>query len=328
MSNEEILKLRWKKTDKTLRDYIPKFKKIESDIVDDVIEIFDSLDITYSDLNKAISKSEKRKLDRNIEKWREKGYMKTYLSILTNKRKYTYSNLIEIMLFVMYLESSKNVESITKEIYMIVAEDIYSQAYEDYKRARPDKKPPKRISLTWEYIWGMIIVPSFNKNWTDYLELLVMTNAQEMFKQCLICLQQNKKIKAKDLKDLVHKQRNRIIDINGDKESGALVDTTRGLGNDIYTDSFDDKDLQVRFVAEMDNRTTPMCESMNNMLFYVNDYNHFYRYSAMDKKDVYYSCYGLEAGVNLPPINNHFHWCRSTITYDLQGDFIYLDDAR
>ena len=56
---------------------------------------------------------------------------------------------------------------------------------------------------------------------------------------------------------------------------------------------------------------------MNNMLFYVNDWNRFYRYSDIDKKDVLYTVKGLETGINLPPIDNHFHWCRSTITYQL-----------
>ena len=58
-----------------------------------------------------------------------------------------------------------------------------------------------------------------------------------------------------------------------------------------------------------------MCESMNNMLFFVNDWNKFYRYSDIDGRDVLYTVKGLEQGINLPPINNHFHWCRSTVTY-------------
>lgn len=53
------------------------------------------------------------------------------------------------------------------------------------------------------------------------------------------------------------------------------------------------------------------------MLFYVNDWNKFYRYSDIDGKDVLYTVNGLEQGINLSPINNHFHWCRSTVTYQI-----------
>ena len=116
----------------------------------------------------------------------------------------------------------------------------------------------------------------------------------------------------------MQKQMNRIICINGDKYSGVISDTCRQLGNKIYTDPFkEEKGLQIRFIAEMDKRTTKMSESMNNMLFYVNDWNKFYRYSEIDKKAVLYTVKGLEQGINLPPINNHFHWCRSTITYSI-----------
>ncbi len=75
------------------------------------------------------------------------------------------------------------------------------------------------------------------------------------------------------------------------------------------------KKLRARFIAEIDDRTTKMCDGMNGMLFYVNDWNRFYRYSDDDKRDVLYTIKGLEVGANLPPINNHFHYCRSTITY-------------
>lgn len=60
---------------------------------------------------------------------------------------------------------------------------------------------------------------------------------------------------------------------------------------------------------------THLCFS--SMLFYVNDWNKFYRYSDIDGKDVLYTVNGLEQGINLSPINNHFHWCRSTVTYQI-----------
>ena len=44
------------------------------------------------------------------------------------------------------------------------------------------------------------------------------------------------------LNDLLKKQSNRILNINGNKESGALVDTAIGLGNDAYVLAGGEKD--------------------------------------------------------------------------------------
>ena len=78
----------------------------------------------------------------------------------------------------------------------------------------------------------------------------------------------------------------------------------------------------------MDKITTEMCETLNNQIFNVNDWNTYQRWSAADDKMVVYKTFGLEAGANLPPINNHFHWCRSTITYNTEIDSDNIKDIK
>ena len=312
MSNEEILDKRWSKTDKTLKEYLPKIKKLGKKAVDDIKEMFDSLDITYLDLNKPISKSEKSKLDRKIDEWKENGLVTGYfLFLIVSKKKYTYSDMLEILIYGIYAEQNARIKKYSKTIFTTTANDIYKQAVEEKK-----EKPKKDFSLTWEMIYSLLWIPTYNKSWDEYLDLLALTNEQEMYKEIINNIGQKKKLNANVLNTLTTKQINRILSINEDKYSGALNDATRTLGNKAYLEPFkEQKDLQVRFVAEVDKKSTDMCLSMNNYLFYVNDWNRFYRYSDVDKKEVLYTVFGLEQGANLPPINNHFHWCRSTITY-------------
>ena len=278
--------------------------------MDKLMGMFDTLNITYSDLNKPISKAEKRRLDRNIDKWQEQGILNGYLGyLIASKKKYTYSDLLEILIYGIYAEKEEKQYKLSKEVFTVVANDIYNQACSDL-----NKKSKKKI--TWSFIDDLIWVAIYNKSFKDYLSLLTLTAQQEMNKQILSIIQQNKELEEKMIVDLIDKQNKRFLSINDDKFSGILSDACRTLGNKAYTEPFkEDKDLQVRFIAEMDKRTTEMCESMNNMLFFVNDWNKFYRYSDIDGRDVLYTVKGLEQGINLPPINNHFHWCRSTITY-------------
>lgn len=313
MSNEEILNKRWEKTDKTLRDYLKKFNDLGIEVTDKLVDMFDTLNVTYSNLNKPISNAEKRKLDRNIKEWQKRGLLTGYFAyLIESKNKYTYSDLLEVLIYGIYAEKQAKQYEMSKEVFTTVANDIYGQACKELKRKPKDK-------INWSFIEDLLWVAIYNKSFKNYLSLLTLTAEQEMNKQILTVLQQNKKLEEGMLSDLVSKQNNRILSINKDKFSGVLSDTCRSLGNKIYIEPFkEEKDLQVRFIAEMDKRTTEMCESMNNMLFFVNDWNEFYRYSDIDGKEVHYKVKGLEEGVNLPPINNHFHWCRSTITYQIE----------
>ena len=323
MSNDEILNKRWKMTDKILENNLKHFKSIGIDTIDDIVEMMESLDIAYNDLNKPISKADKRKLDKNIKEWKKSKLFTEYFAYLvTSKSKYTYADLIEILLYWIYIVQEKQFDELSKLVFVEVADDVYRQALDEIPI-----KPKKEFSLTWEFIWSFLWIPTYNKRWEEYLKLLTMTNQQEMYKLIIGNLQQDRPIKEADLKELTRKQVNRVISINDGKYSGILSDTSRLLGNKVYTEPFkEEKGLQVRFVAEIDKRTTKMCEGLNNQLFYVNDWNRFYRYSDIDKRDVLYNVYGLEIGVNLPPINNHFHWCRSTITYQLEESI--ADDVR
>ena len=312
MSNEDILSQRWKKTDKTLKDYLKRFRSISTETLDKLVEVFDTLDITYTDLNRPISKDEKRRLDRKIKEWKKQGLLTGYFAYLISKKsKYTYSDLLEILVYGVYVEQEEKIKSASKEVFTIVAKDVYSQALKEIP-----VKPKKKFSLTWEFIWSLLWIPTYNKSWDNYIQLLTMNNYQEAYKQIVQVIQQNKDLNDSMLKDLMKKQCNRILSINDDKYSGVLSDTCIALGNKVYTEPFkDEDDLKVRFIAVIDSKTTKMCRGMNNMLFYVNKTNKFFRYSDYDGRDVYYECKGLVGGINLPPILNHFHWCRSTITY-------------
>ncbi len=310
MSNEDILNRRWQKTDKTLKEYLAKFQELSRLTLDDICDLFDSLDIVYKDINKRISLNEEKKLKRKINQWNEDGILIGYfLFLVESKNKYSYADMIEILLYGLYMQQYQRIQKYGKNVFNIVANDIYDQAVQDIG------KEPKKFSLTWEMIQSLLWIPTYNKSWNDYLLLLTMTNVQESYKDILSSIQKNK-LNKNALNSLLKKQMNRIICVNDDKFSGVLNDTVRALANEVYIEPFkEDKTLQVRFIAEIDKRSTEMCLSMNDMLFYVNDWNEFTRYSDIDKRIVNYKVYGLERGINLPPITNHFHWCRSTITY-------------
>lgn len=320
MDNKTILNNRWNYTDLKLKDYLRIYKKTNLKTQDNVQDIFNGIDFNYMDLNKPISNNQRKKLSRVVDEWKQlellKGYFEYKVIEILNKRYITNQEMLSILLWGAFVKERSQLDEYEEVLFTEIGQDLYKQGIDEIK---PTKK--KKWSLTWEYIWSMLCLPNVKgSSWITYIEALALTNAQEIERQTIIQLQQNKKPNIEDdvFKNILKKQQNRYISINDDKISGALDSQVVEIANKSLLKAGEDvgqKKLRARFIAEIDDRTTKMCDGMNGMLFYVNDWNRFYRYSDDDKRDVLYTIKGLEVGANLPPINNHFHYCRSTITY-------------
>lgn len=320
MDNKTILNNRWNYTDLKLKDYLRIYKKTNLKTQDNIQDIFNSIDFNYMDLNKPISNNQRKKLSRVVDEWKQlellKGYFEYKVIEILNKRYITNQEMLSILLWGAFVKERNQLDEYEEVLFTEIGQDLYKQGIDEIK---PTKK--KKWSLTWEYIWSMLCLPNVKgSSWITYIEALALTNAQEIERQTIIQLQQNKKPNIEDdvFKNILRKQQNRYISINDDKISGALDSQVVEIANKSLLKAGEDvgqKKLRARFIAEIDDRTTKMCDGMNGMLFYVNDWNRFYRYSDDDKRDVLYTIKGLEVGANLPPINNHFHYCRSTITY-------------
>lgn len=320
MDNKTILNNRWNYTDLKLKDYLRIYKKTNLKTQDNIQNIFNGIDFNYMDLNKPISNNQRKKLSRVVDEWKQlellKGYFEYKVIEILNKRYITNQEMLSILLWGAFVKERNQLDEYEEVLFTEIGQDLYKQGIDEIK---PTKK--KKWSLTWEYIWSMLCLPNVKgSSWITYIEALALTNAQEIERQTIIQLQQNKKPNIEDdvFKNILKKQQNRYISINDDKISGALDSQVVEIANKSLLKAGEDvgqKKLRVRFIAEIDDRTTKMCDGMNGMLFYVNDWNRFYRYSDDDKRDVLYTIKGLEVGANLPPINNHFHYCRSTITY-------------
>lgn len=320
MDNKTILNNRWNYTDLKLKDYLRIYKKTNLKTQDNIQDIFNGIDFNYMDLNKPISNNQRKKLSRVVDEWKQlellKGYFEYKVIEILNKRYITNQEMLSILLWGAFVKERNQLDEYEEVLFTKIGQDLYKQGIDEIK---PTKK--KKWSLTWEYIWSMLCLPNLKgSSWITYIEALALTNAQEIERQTIIQLQQNKKPNIEDdvFKNILKKQQNRYISINDDKISGALDSQVVEIANKSLLKAGEDvgqKKLRARFIAEIDDRTTKMCDGMNGMLFYVNDWNRFYRYSDDDKRDVLYTIKGLEVGANLPPINNHFHYCRSTITY-------------
>lgn len=320
MTNEEILNTRWNDVDKYLKDYLKNYKKVNRKTRDNIQKVFNEINVTYNDINKPISKVQKERLDRYILDTKEKGLLSGYFGykarLIYSKKNVTYLEMLEIMLMACFVEENNQLDEYNNLLYYDVCKHSYEKGIEDIGKM----KKIKPISFKLPILYTLLNIPIFNTTAENYMYSLSISNAEETLKNTLINIQLNKELNVdnKYYKDLFDKQTNRLINVNDDKFSGGMVNIVDNLTNEAYLQAgIDTNTEKCRFVAEMDKRTTKMCQTLDNQIFNTKEMNVYQRYSEADKRIVTYHTKGLVQGENLPPINNHFHWCRSTITYQL-----------
>lgn len=317
--NEKIINKRWGYTRKELKQFRKEYDKLNKETQDKLQEIFTSYNITYDKLYKTISYNDKQRLKRKINQWKKMGIYKGYFEFRVEelmKGKITYRDLIEILLYGAYAEEEEELDFKIKTLFSNVALDCYNQGREELKK--------KKKSIIPVYIlnsFGIMLIDGCI--WQNYFDALVLTNMQEILKQYLILLQQEKELDAysKLIQQILDMQRNRLISVSDDKYSGGLDKYTTALGNEAYLGASEFEDVPVIFISDLCENVTEMCKYMDGMIFHIRNINTFKRPMGRTKNDLVIedvSVKGLVAGINLPPINQHFHWCHSTISYQVE----------
>lgn len=310
MNNQLIIDQRWKKTEKSFRKYLKQIRLLYRETGDDVIDILKSLNVRYEDLNRTVPSNVRRQVRRKIETWRKEGIVKGYFAYMVSSlTRYTYAKVLEILIYGLYLSKGKQINAVSNRIFKETAQDCYDQGKDDLKQERKD--------MTWTMILPFLMIPDLNVTYEQYLTALQETASDEMYRKVLECVRMDAEVESEDLDPLLEKQSNRVLNVNDDKESGIVVDTARGVGNGAYASADDGKDQLIRFIAEVDDKTTKMCRSLDGQIFHTQAWNRFTRYSDYYKGLHTFYWFGLERGLNMPPINDHFHWCRSTMTYQI-----------
>lgn len=318
LDRDQLLNRRWKQCEKAMRKAMPLITAEYRDIGDDVIQIADELKLDPSKLDKKVPNNIRRKVEKRMSDWKREGIFRGYLEFLGKSLTHTFRDVLFILIFGCYLMHMKKIERIANDVFKVSAVSAYGQALQELPEEKKTGYTIKKI--TNKTVEKMVTVPILDLNFHDYLQGESLTQADEMKNFVLTITMQAQDLDEEVMRTRIVKQRNRILLVREDKFSGTLNDTARVVANNAYIANFMNiPKLQVRFIAEMDEKTTKMCRSLDLQLFYINDWNHFERYSETHKKHIRIDLFGLMRGVNLPPITDHFHWCRSTITYDIDN---------
>lgn len=319
---KDILKSKWGKSDKELEKFLNEYKKLDYIFRDKIQNVFNDYDMTYDNMFKFADNNTKAKYNRIISQGDLKGYNGRIIQKMGKKRKVKNYDLFRCLIMYYVLQENKKLNEQIKELLEKNSQIAYKQAEKECKGLKHKKK----WGLKDSWLEELMVLPTYSGIvWADYMESIVGYFGREITKEAMVEMQHEMKpdITNPVMKKMLDKKQTSLLTKKIgyedkpeylDKFSGSIDLLNCYVMNKAMLQAYMDYGIKkVVFVAEEDEKTTKMCTSLSGQEFNIYDINEFERYSAVDEKIVTYRIKGLQVGVNMPPINNHFHYCRSTI---------------
>lgn len=233
-----------------------------------------------------------------------------------NRTRVKNNEILELLIYGAYIEEQSKLNKNEKQIMKDDINYYYQEGQKEVLRTQKRNKPISIIDM------ALFLYLLEQTNLEQYIQMTIQYNAQQMYKQTLINIQQQKELEIEndEFQRIINQQQNTKLCINNEKISGFMDNQLIGLNNKAKVEGIKeiDNNGKVKFIAVTDGNETDMCHSLDGQIFYINKENVFNRYYGETQKELRIQeikCNGLILGLNLPPISHHFHWCRSTITY-------------
>ena len=311
----------WEIHDNYLKQLKQLYNKTSRQTQNRLQEIFDTFNFTSENIYDIADNKTKKRINTYIEQWKEQKLLTGYFGVLANniykRTRVKNSEILELLIYSAYIEEQNKLEGQEKQIMYEDANYYYEQGQQEVNK----KKKPSILTMT--LFLALLDQPLYNGyTFEQNIEVAIRYNVQQIYKQCLINIVQNKEndIDNIEFQNIIKRQQSTKLNINGEKMSGNMDLIMIGLNNKCIVEGIKtiDKNAKVQFISDRCDNVTPMCMNMDRMIFNVNDYNDFTRYIGTSIKDVKQEklhIFGLVQGINMPPINNFFHWCHSYLIY-------------
>lgn len=321
----------WDNVDKSLEEYYIKYLEEQIDLKDSLQNTFNSINnLSSFDEIKNVSKDvDTQRFKRYIEKEKdnipEDSYLYYLIVLYLAKKKIKNDEMLKLLIYLEYYKSKIKLDGIEEVLFKDIVKDAKEKSEKEISKL-PNIKPIELNTIDY-ILLGILAIPNnLGYIWEDYKESITKYNAEELERLTLSKIASGEVLNIDDFEytKLLEKQRKRQINIHDGIVSGAIENEVDNIFNQTKLEVGKEYGIKkCKFIAVEDKKTTKMCESLNNQVFLLDDYNTYQRYSESDGRVVTYTTYGLVVGDNLPPIDNHFHYCRSTITY--QTDMKYVE---
>lgn len=211
-----------------------------------------------------------------------------------------------MLIYSAYIEEQSKLEEQEKQIMYEDANYYYQQGIKEVDK----KKKPSIIPMA--LFLALLDQPNYSGfELKQYIDIIIKHNTEQLYKQVIYNIQQQKELEidSSEFQNIIKKQNNQKLNINGDKISGAMDLQMIGLNNLAKVEgikSVTEDNSKVRFIAVEDSSTTRMCKSLDEQIFKINGYNEFTRYYGNNSKELelkQFKVYGLVLRNKYAPYN-------------------------
>lgn len=319
----------WQYHDKKMKELKQLYLKVSKQTQNKLQEIIDTFKFDFNTLYNIADTKTKKRVNTYIEEWKDKGLLTGYFGTLAKsiygRTRVKNSEILELLIYGAYIEEQSKIQEQELNIMYDDANYYYQEGQQEVNNTLSKKERKPINILKWALFLALMDEPNVKGYvFEQYIQATIQFNAQQIYRQMTIDLQQQKQpdITNDIYQNLIKRQNNSKLNINGDKISGDIDAQLIGLNNLAKVEAIKevDNNARVRFIAVIDGNETDMCHSLDGQIFYIDKENTFDRYYGETQSELRIQrvrCKGLVLGLNLPPISHHFHWCRSTITYQV-----------
>lgn len=280
----------WEQHDNYIKQLKQLYNKTSKQTQNRLQELFDTFNFTTENIYDIADDKIKKRINTYIEQWKEQKLLTGYFGVLANniyrKTRVKNSEILELLIYSAYIEEQNKLEEQEKQIMYEDANHYYQEGIKEVEKKKKSSVIPMALFL------ALLDQPNCSGlTWEQYIEATMQYNTQQIYKQAILNIQQQKnlEIDSSEFQTIINRQNNQRLNINNDKISGAVDLQMIGLNNLAKVEGIKlnaDDDAQVEFWAVTDEHSTEMCQSMNMMRFYINKENKFDRYWGNSKKDV------------------------------------------
>lgn len=272
----------WKQHDSYMKQLKQIYNKTSKQTQNRLQELFDTFNFTSENIYNIADNKTKKRINNYIEQWKEQKLLIGYFGLLANniyrRTRVKNSEILELLIYSAYIEEQSKLEEQEKQIMYEDANYYYEQGQQEVNK----KKKPSILAMA--LFLALLDQPNYSGfNWKQYIEATIQYNAQQIYKQAILNMQQQKglEIDSNEFQTIIQRQNNQKININNDKISGAADLQMIGLNNLAKVEGIKEvteDNSKVRFVAVEDESTTKMCQSLDEQIFNIKGSNEFTRY--------------------------------------------------
>ena len=201
-------------------------------------EILDTLGLDFNSLYDIANTKTKDRINAYIEEWKDQGILVGYFGMLSkniyNRNRVKNSEILQLLIYSAYIEEQKKLQKIELNIFKDDANYYYQQGQEEVNNTLPKNKR-KKVSVIPDAIFLTLIdMPnSIGLTWKQYIETTIQYNAQQIYKQAILNIQQQREleIQSNEFQRIIQQQDNQKLNINNDKISGTVDIQMIGLNN-------------------------------------------------------------------------------------------------